>query len=195
MKKHYDNNEKKIETIAFLGGASWEPDSLVYKDTFETARLLAENGYEIVNGGGPGVMRASTLGAQAGGNKSVLAITYYPRHEHKNYEGVDTKNTFNEEVTALDYFDRTKIMLVNADVHVVFKGGTGTISELGMSWAISRIHEGHNKPIILVGEFWQSIISEFKKHLVMRPGEIELLSFCNTPQEVLDKVQSFNKAQ
>lgn len=193
-KKHPGHkDENKIQTVAFLGGASWEPDSIVYKDAFETARLLAESGYEVVNGGGPGVMRASTLGAQAGGNESVLAVTYYPRHRHKNYEGVDEENTFDEEVTALDYFDRTKIMLVNSDVHVVFKGGTGTISELGMSWAISRIHEGHHKPIILFGEFWHHIIREFKTHMVMRKGEIELLSFCNTPQEVLDHINSLKK--
>ena len=42
-----------IKKIAFLGGAAWKEDELPYKGAFDTAKLLAENGYEIINGGGP----------------------------------------------------------------------------------------------------------------------------------------------
>lgn len=182
--------DKKVRKIGFLGGASFTPDSQTYKDAFEVAKVLAEEGYEIVNGGGPGVMRASTLGAKAGGQEDVYVVTYQPNHPHKNYEGIDPENTFDEEILTLDYFDRTKVMLQNTDVHVVFKGGTGTISEFGMTWASSRIHEGHGKPIVLFGEFWNEIIETFKRHMYMREGEVELLKICTTPQEVVDFVNS-----
>ncbi len=135
----------KINKIAFLGGSSWKKDEKPYQNSYKTAKLLAENGYEIVNGGGPGVMRASTEGAHDGGGKAI-AITYHPNKKKKNYEGIDTLNKFDEEIITLDYFDRTKVMLQNTDVHIVFKGSTGTISEFGMTWASSRIHEGnHNQ--------------------------------------------------
>jgi len=103
-------NYKKIDRVAFLGGSSYEKDSQIYKDSYETAKLLAENGYEIVNGGGPGVMRASTEGAHEGGQKAI-AVTYHPNKKKKNYEGVDQLNAFDEEIITLDYFDRTKVML------------------------------------------------------------------------------------
>ncbi|MBT6401229.1 LOG family protein [candidate division WWE3 bacterium] len=186
------HGETEIHRIAFLGGASWPEDSQVYKDAYETAKLLGEHGFEIVNGGGPGVMRASTEGAHDGGAK-VLAVTYRPAYKHKNYEGIDSDNNYDEGVMTLDYFDRTKVMLQNADVHIVFEGGTGTISEFGMTWASSRIHEGHGKPILLFGKFWEHIIEEFKEHMLMRSGEIELLTIVSSPQEVLDIVLGLQK--
>jgi predicted Rossmann-fold nucleotide-binding protein len=76
-------------------------------------------------------------------------------------------------------------MLQNSDVHLIFKGATGTISEFGMSWANSRIHEGHSKPILLYGDFWHHIIREFTAHMSMRPGENELLKVVTSPEEVL----------
>ena len=184
-------DKHKIKKIAFLGGAGWEESDEVYKSAYETAKLLAKAGYEIVNGGGPGIMRAATHGAHNGGGK-VLAITYYPTYKHKNYEGVDKLNKFDEEIVTMDYFDRTKVMLQNSDVHVVFKGATGTISEFGMTWANSRIHEGHSKPIILFGDFWKHIIEEFNTHMAMRPNEPGLLKIVETPEEVLGYIKSLS---
>ncbi len=187
--KHVHEEKKEIKKIAFLGGAAWQKEDEPYKLAFETAKLLAKKGYQIVNGGGPGVMRASTEGAHKGGGKA-LAVTYYPNRKHKNYEGTDKLNKFDEEIKTLDYFDRTKVMLQNSDVHVIFKGGTGTISEFGMTWASSRIHEGHHKPILLVGDYWNHIIEEFKIHMLMRPGEVELVKVVETPEEVLDCIRN-----
>lgn len=189
---HITSETKKFKRIGFLGGADLNENTKEYKDAYETAKLLSQNGYEIMNGGGPGIMRASTLGAQEGTEKEVIAVTYHPAYKHKNYEGTDPENTFDDEILTVDYFDRTKVMLQNTDVHIVFKGGTGTISEFGMTWASSRIHEGHNKPIILFGSFWNNIIECFKQNMSMRPGEVELLHICTTPQEVLEYVKSID---
>ena len=175
----------KINKVSFLGGAGWQETDEVYMQSYEVAKLLALNGYEIVNGGGPGVMRAATVGAHDGGAK-VLAVTYHPNKPKKNYEGTDPENHFDEEVITLDYFDRTKVLLQNSDLHIIFNGATGTISEFGMTWASSRIHEGNHKPIILYGVFWNDILDSIAKNMALRPGERELLKICNTPQEVLD---------
>ncbi len=182
---------KNIKQIAFLGGAAWKNDSEVFKQAYETAKILAEKGYEIVNGGGPGVMRASTMGGNAV-NGRVLAVTYHPNKKKKNYEGTDPENFFDQEIITLDYFDRTKVMLQNSDLHIIFKGGTGTISEWGMTWASSRIHEGNHKPIVLFGDFWQEILDVIEKNMILRPGERDLLKICNTPEEVLEYVEDLN---
>lgn len=182
--EHTSEIHKKIKRIAFLGGAGWKEDEAVFQDAHAVAKLLAQNGYEIVNGGGPGVMLAATLGAHDGGGK-VLAVTYTPAYAHANYEGVDPDNKFDEEIITTDYFDRTKVMLQNSDVHIVFKGGTGTISEFGMTWASSRIHEGHHKPIVLYGRFWEHIIEEFNQHMFMRVDEPKLVRILENPEEVL----------
>lgn len=179
----------KITKVAFLGGAAWKEDSQVFKQAFETARLLAMAGYEIVNGGGPGVMRASTMGAGAVGGKT-LSITYYPNKPKRHYEGTDPLNRADEEVYTLDYFDRTKVMLQNTNIHIVFNGSLGTLSEFGMTWISSWIHEPDHKPIIMFGDFWDEILTVMQKHMLITDEERGMLKVCNSPQEVLDYIKS-----
>jgi ribulose-phosphate 3-epimerase len=183
--------KEKIEKIAFLGGAGWTEDDEPYKAAFETARLLALAGYEIVDGGGPGVMRAATKGAHAGGGRA-LAITYHPNKAKRHYEGVDKENDFDDEVMTLDYFDRTKVMLQTTQVHIVFNGSLGTLSEFGMTWISSWIHEPDNKPIVLFGEFWQEYVEWIQEHMLLDKNEQRLIKICKTPQEVLDYINSLN---
>lgn len=177
---------KKVK-IAFLGGSAWQPQDQTFKDTFEVAKVLAENGYVVVNGGGPGVMRAATLGAQAAG-KYAQVITYHPNKKKTHYEGIDLENTYDDEVITLDYFDRTKVMLQTTDIHIVFKGSIGTLSEFGMTWVSSWIHEPNAKPIILYGAFWKEILDVLVKNLYIVNNETDLFKVCTTPEEVLDYI-------
>lgn len=188
------NAQKKVHKIAFLGGASWNESEQPYKDAFEVAKLLAENGYEIVNGGGPGVMRASTEGAHAAG-KRALAITYHPNKPKRHYEGTDPNNKFDEEIITLDYFDRTKVMLQNTDLHIVFKGSIGTLSEFGMTWISSWIHEPNSKPIILFGDFWDSILDVIENNMLIKLGEREMLKVCTKYEEVLEYVKNMENGK
>jgi uncharacterized protein (TIGR00725 family) len=175
--------------VCFLGGSAWQKEDQVYQDAYETAKLLAEEGYIVINGGGPGVMKAATLGAKKGGMKAY-AVTYYPNKPKQHYEGRDDTNDFDFEVKTFDYFDRTKVMLQTSDIHIVFKGSIGTLSEISMSWINSWIHEPGNKPIILFGEFWNNFIEWMKKDMLLTHGEERLFKICTTPQEVLDYVNS-----
>ncbi|MEK7595632.1 MAG: LOG family protein [Patescibacteria group bacterium] len=184
-----------IKTITILGGAEWKEDEAVYKETFTVCKALALSGYKICNGGGPGVMRAATEGAHEGGGK-VIGVTMHPKYHHPHFEGRDPDNNFDEEVDCGgDYFDRTKRLLQLGDVHMVFKGGTGTISEFGMSWAVSRIHEGHNKPMLLYGNFWKDIIEAFKTHMYMRPDEFKLYKIATSSEEVLHFVKDLESLE
>jgi uncharacterized protein (TIGR00725 family) len=180
---------RKIRKVAFLGGAAWKEGDQVYTDAYETAKLLAQNGYEIVNGGGPGVMRASTLGGKAE-NGRTLTVTYHPNKPKRHYEGTDPLNKADEEVVTLDYFDRTKVMLQNTDLHIVFNGSLGTLSEFGMTWISSWIHEPDHKPIVVFGNFWNDLLSVFQKHMLITNQELSMLKVCTSPQEVLDYVKS-----
>lgn len=183
------NSPKRPLMVCFLGGAAWNQGDEPYKQAYETAKLLAENGYGIVNGGGPGVMRASTEGAHDGG-AGVLAVTYHPNKPKRHFEGVDPENHFDLEVKTLDYFDRTKVMLQTSDIHVIFRGSIGTLSEFGMSWENSYIHEPNNKPIILFGNHWEGILRGIEENMTVRGGETDILKICTTPQEVLDYIKS-----
>ncbi len=186
-----DGEVKVYNRVAFLGGAAWSETDEAYIEAFETAKLLAENGYKIFNGGGPGVMRASTKGAHAGGGEA-FAITYRPNKPKRHYEGTDPENDAEVEILTLDYFDRTKVLLQNTDVHIVFKGSIGTLSEFGMTWVSSWIHEPNSKPIIMYGTFWNAILDSIESNMVIKPAEREMLRICTTPQEVLQYINELN---
>lgn len=181
-----------IETAAILGGADFKKEDSEYRAAYDVAKILAQNKITVLNGGGPGVMRAATEGAHAVGGR-VVGITYYPAHSHANYEGRDPENLFDEEIVTPDFFNRTKKLLEMGNVHLIFGGGTGTIGEFGMTWASSRIHQGHNIPIILFGAFWGHIIETFKKYMYLRPGETKLYAIVERPEEVLPLIEHYRR--
>ena len=63
------------------------------------------------------------------------------------------------------------------------------MSEFGMTWVSSWIHEPNNKPIILFGSFWNDILDAIERNMIIKMGERELLKICNTPEEVLAYVK------
>lgn len=134
-------------------------------------------------------MKASTMGAKSAGGKT-LAVTYHPNKPKRHYEGVDLTNLSDEEVFTLDYFDRTKVMLQNSDLHIVYNGSLGTLSELGMTWISSWIHEPNHKPIILFGDCWKEVVTTLKKCMLITDQETDLIHFCDSPQEVLAYIHS-----
>jgi uncharacterized protein (TIGR00725 family) len=182
-----------IKSASFLGGADFQPGDETYQDAFATAQLLAQHDITVLNGGGPGVMRAATEGAHAGGGQ-VVGVTYYPKYEHATYEGRDALNYFDDEVVTADYFERTQTLLEMGDVHIVFRGGTGTISEFGMSWALSRIHLGHSVPLLLFGQFWEEITRCLREYMYMREDEFRIYYVVTSPQAVLDTIVKLERS-
>lgn len=178
-----------IDRIAAFGFANTLPGEELYQNAFEVAKVLAETGYIVVNGGGPGVMQAATLGAKAGGGKAV-GVTFYPKDMTK-FEGKDNNNTVDEEVVTKNYVERTIRLLERGQVYIVFNGGTGTISEFGMAWGLARLYFGHHKPLILYGNFWHEIIDAFKKNMNLRPEDLKVFKIVNNPHDVLTAINEF----
>jgi uncharacterized protein (TIGR00725 family) len=180
-----------ISRVAFLGFADAKAEDWEYGQAFESAKILAKNGYIIVDGGGPGVMRAATEGAHAGGGKAV-GITFYPKKSEgmDMFEGRDLENHFDEEIKTETYVERTLKIMDVANVYLIFNGGTGTISEFGMAWGLARLHFGHHKPLILFGEFWHEIIEAFGKNMRLRPEELKVYHIVTSPEEVLMKIKA-----
>ena len=175
-----------IKNVTFFGSSEVKVGSEVYDAAFRTAKLLAQKGYKIINGGGPGIMRASSDGAKAGRGKS-LAITFNPR-DMTHFEGKDPQNRADEERMCENYVERTIQLLEAGDVYVFFNGGTGTVSEFGMAWGLARLYFGHHKPLILFGEFWHDILEAFGRKMLIRPEEIRVYRIVTTPEEVVEEI-------
>lgn len=184
----------KIQSVSLFGYANSEPSSELYKDAFEVARLLAESGLEVVNGGGPGVMRAATEGAHAGGGRSTVA-TFYPKFI-ENFEGKDPENKADKEIVMNNYLDRTMKLLELGNAYVVFNGGTGTLSEFGMAWGLAYLYFGHHKPLILYGDFWHEVTEALVKNMLIstaRPGALRVYKIATTPEMVIQYLSEFDK--
>lgn len=180
-----------IQQVAIFGYADCVEDDELYKSVLQVSEKLAKAGYTVVDGGGPGVMRAATLGAKAGNGK-VIGVTFYPK-DAMDYEGRDPKNLFDFEIKTANYVERTLTLMKEGQVYVIFNGGTGTISEFGMAWGLARLYFGHHKPLILYGKFWENIIKAFKEHMLIRPDELKVFKIVETPQQVLDAIKAFEQ--
>lgn len=180
---------ESIDQIAIFGSAHIRDDSDLAKEVFEVCKKLAEIGYVIVDGGGPGVMRAATNGAHAGGGKAI-GVTFQAG-KGMNFEGRDLLNKFDVEIKAVNYVERTLDLMKAGQVYICFNGGTGTISEFGMAWGLAKLYFGHHKPLLLYGKFWKEIIDTFIKNMIIVPEEKLVYKIVTTPEEVLLAINEF----
>lgn len=180
-----------IQNVAIFGFADAKPEDKLYQDAYKVAYALAKAGYIVVDGGGPGVMQASSRGAKAAGGK-VIGVTLYPK-DAKNFEGKDPNNPIDIEIKTDTYVERTLTLMKEGQIYVVFNGGSGTISEFGMAWGLARIYFGHHKPLILYGNFWKEIMAVLKKNLKDRPEESRVYKIVNSPEGVLKAIKEFEE--
>ena len=147
-------------SVTFFGSARLGASSPYYQKARELGRMLAERGYTIVTGGGPGVMQAANQGACDAKGESVGLNIQLP-HEQRTNPFVRRSITFH-------YFFSRKVMLdFSAEAYIFFPGGFGTLDEffelvtLVQTGKVSR-----ETPIILVGsEYWNPLIAWFEQTL------------------------------
>lgn len=178
-----------IRNIAFFGYSESKPGDKLYQQAFNLAKLLAKNGFIIVNGGGPGVMDASTKGANAVGGET-LSVTFAPENA-PGFEGRYVGNITTNEVKTGNYMERMFKLMEYGDTYVIFKGGTGTLSEFATAWCLARLYFGRHKPFILYGRFWKKIIDCSRKELFIRGNEFKIFKIVETPEGVLQAIKEF----
>ncbi len=172
-----------IKRVAIFGSADIGQESKEFKDVFEAAALLAKDGKLIVDGGGPGAMQAATLGAKSVGGHT-LAVTFFPVNA-PNFEGRFANNVVDREIRTKNYIERMFTLMDNADAFVIFKGGTGTLSEWATTWLLAHLYYGHHKPFVLYGDFWHEVIAMVKKHFLMEGPEMKVFKIAKNAQEML----------
>jgi predicted Rossmann-fold nucleotide-binding protein len=184
--------KKKIKRVAFFGDADAKSTDQHFIDAFDTAKLLAEAGYVVVDGGGPGVMLAATLGAKTGKGKVELVIIDEKVKMGKNYEGSDNENQIkaNKIYKTKNIQDRTEKLIEIADAYVVFKGGTGTMAELALVWEKAKFEYGKHEPLIFFGDCWKNTIEDLVENLDFDKIERKVYDFAENSEEVLRIIQN-----
>lgn len=182
---------KIIKKVAIFGDAEAKKTDQHFIDAFDTAKILAQNGYTIVNGGGDGVMLAATLGAKAGGGRVEIVILD-PKNKPTNFEGYNKENhdLADKIYSTSSYPERLNKLIEVGEAFVIFNGGVGTLSEIGLSWQMAKFDFGHHEPLIFFGEQMNSVIDELVKSLKYDPIEKKLYEIVLTPEDVLKTIEN-----
>jgi predicted Rossmann-fold nucleotide-binding protein len=183
--------KKIIKKIVFFGDAEAKKTDQHFIDAFNTAKLFAENGYTIVNGGGPGIMLAATLGAKAGKGR-VEIVVLDPKKKPENYEGFNKENNDLADKTYVeeDYPTRLNKLIDVGDAFIVFNGGVGTLSEVGLAWQMAKFEYGKHEPLIFFGKQLEDLIEELVIGLKFDKIENKLYEIVLTPEEALTTIKN-----
>lgn len=178
--------------VSIFGSARTKPDHKYYQLAVEVAEKIADNGFGVITGGGPGIMEAGNRGAHLSGGTSVGLNIDLPFEQHDNpYIDSDKSLDF-------DYFFVRKVMFVKySQGFVVMPGGFGTLDELFEAITLIQTHKIQKFPIILVGtEFWSGLMEWIKKTLLdsfgnISPEDIDLIHLVDTSDEVIQVLNKF----
>ncbi|HEY7358216.1 MAG TPA: TIGR00730 family Rossman fold protein [Ktedonobacterales bacterium] len=180
--------------VTFFGSARAHPDDPMYEAAFQTSRRLAQAGFNIITGGGPGIMEAANCGAVEGGSKSVGCNIELP-HEQSVNAYVQISINFR-------YFFVRKTMFVKyAEGFVIFPGGFGTMDELFEALTLIQTGKVEMFPIILFGsQYWGGLLDWIKTLMLaegkIAPEDLELMQITDSPEEVAQIILSnYHKRQ
>jgi len=181
---------KIIKRVAIFGDSDAKETDQHFIDAYNTAKILAENGYIVINGGGDGVMLAATLGAKAGGGR-VETVIIDPKKKPKNFEGFNLKNhnLTDREYKTSNYPNRLNKLIEVGDAFVIFDGGVGTLSEVGMTWQMAKFEYGEHEPLIFFGEKLARLVDDLITKLNYDPIEKKLYQVVYSPEEVLKTIK------
>ena len=169
--------------VAFFGSARATPDDAAYALVEKTARLLAENGFTILTGGGPGIMEAANKGAMEGGGVSIGLNIDLPQEQ--------APNRYLGKLLNFRYFFVRKVMFVKYSVgFVIAPGGFGTLDELFEATTLVQTQRSRPFPIILLGSaYWEGLLDWLRSVVVaerrVTVEELAILRVADTPEEVL----------
>ena len=175
--------------VSIFGSARTKPDDPYYQKAELLARLLAEKGFAVITGGGPGVMAAANKGAAEAGGQSVGMNIRLPFEQKPNpYANVSID---------YKYFFTRKVMFVKyAMAYVVLPGGFGTMDELFEALTLIQTKRIKSFPVILMGsEYWKGLFDWLRKTMLrdnkISQEDLELFQIIDDPDEAVKHIQKY----
>jgi uncharacterized protein (TIGR00730 family) len=169
--------------ITIFGSARVGEEHPAYRSAREVARRLAEAGFAIVTGGGPGVMEAANRGARESGGLSVGFNIELP-HEQRSNPYLDIGLTFKH------FYVRKTMFVKAAEGFVIFPGGFGTLDELFESLTLIQTGKVLHFPVVLFDSgFWQPML-DWVRERPLAEGmvsleDVDLLTLTDDPDDAV----------
>jgi len=196
MAEFVDGFEELAEVgkaVSIFGSARTPSDDPYYEKARETTRLLAEAGYAIITGAGPGIMEAANRGAKEGGGLSIGLNIEIPMEQKSN--------TYVEKLLSFRYFFCRKVMFVKyAHAFIIFPGGFGTVDEFMESITLIQTRRASRFPVILVGsDYWKGLVEWMKETMAgtkkISESDLAIFRLVDDPATIVRIVQDFNRKE
>jgi len=173
--------------VSVFGSSRAGADHPYYAKAVEVGRRIAQAGFSVITGAGPGLMEAANKGAKEAGGESVGLNIVLP------FEQV--ANPYLTKVINFRYFFVRKVMFSKYAVgFVFFPGGFGTMDEFYDSITLIQTGKIHRLPVVLFGtDFWEGQLAWMRKALLERfehvsPEDLELIFLTDEPAEVVQYI-------
>ncbi len=169
--------------VTIFGSSRARPQSAAYKATVKTARLLVQNGFNVISGGGPGLMEAANRGAAEAGGKSVGL--------HIELPGEQQANSYANVRLDFRYFFIRKVMFVKyAVAYIIMPGGFGTLDELFEALTLIQTQRIRAFPVILMDSgFWQGLMDWLTQTLIkektISKRDLDIFQVVDKPEEAI----------
>jgi uncharacterized protein (TIGR00730 family) len=186
--KGFDELSELSPCISIFGSARTSPEDKYYKEAVRLSELIAESGYGVITGGGPGIMEAGNLGAFGKDGKSIGLQIQLPFEASAN-------DFIDKLVTCRYFFTRKVFFLKYSQAFVAFPGGFGTLDELFET--LTLVQTGHMRPvpIVLVGkDYWKDMIKWIKKTMLedgkISKEDLDLFKLVDTADDAMKYILS-----
>ena len=187
----YERLGKCGPSVSVFGSARTPPDNPYYELGVTVGRKLAERGFAVITGGGPGIMEAVNKGAQEGNGISIGLNIVLP-HEQSANPYVDA-----EGLIDFDFFFARKVMFVKyAQGFIVLPGGFGTTDELFESLTLIQTSKTARFPVVLMGsDYWAGLLDWIENVLkadgYISPHDTDLFTLTDDPDEAVDIIERY----
>jgi len=179
--------------VSVFGSARTKPDSEYYAVGVQLGAALAEAGYAVITGGGPGAMEAANKGACEAGGMSVGLGIELPFEQELN-EWVDVGVLFR-------YFFVRKTMFVKyAQAFVILPGGFGTLDELFEALTLVQTRKVTRFPVILFGtSYWAGLVDWIRTTMAeagtIGPADLDLIHVTDDVADAIAVIQAADTAR
>jgi len=165
--KGFDELGQLGPTVTIFGSARTSKNDLYYKETLKLSKMLAQKGFNIMSGGGPGIMEAANKGA-----KKVKGIESIGLNIDLPFEQI--ANPYTTKELTFDYFFSRKVMLVKYSMaYVIFPGGFGTLDELFEALTLVQTRKITGVKIFVIGVDFYKPLLEFIDNKLVANGMID----------------------
>ena len=143
--------------VSVFGGSQPREGTPAYEEARLLGEMLAQRGHIVLNGGYIGTMEAVSRGASEAGGR-VIGVTCT---DIEDWRSVAPNKWLTEERRKKTLIERLEVLINECDAAIALPGGPGTLTEISLMWNLMIVEAVPRRPLILVGDGWQSVFDQF----------------------------------